>query len=165
MPLDFARLPMPPQPLKWVGKSSFLVFRNLNGYRVDIEPSGRLKVPKVRSNEIDFRLSAGEILGDFHSLEFSPRMHSLYLIHGELLDSRPVSLWDYQGNQLWSSEPQTVEWASFQHHSSRIVIARWPELSEKAPDHEFEILDLDPNGKPLPPSKVVPAPRIRLHAP
>jgi hypothetical protein len=29
--------------------------------------------------------------------------------------------------------------------------------SGKAPKHEFEILDLGPNGKPLPPSRVVPA--------
>ena len=74
--LDFARLPMPPQPLKWVGKSSFLMFRNLNGYRVDIEPSGRLKVPKVRSNEMGTGLGR-RILGDYDSLEFSPRIHSL----------------------------------------------------------------------------------------
>jgi WD40-like Beta Propeller Repeat len=113
----------------------------------------------MRKNHIDFPLYATDPFRPENSMDFSEDF-PIYLIHGESIDSAGVSLRDYDGNQLWLSKPEGVEWACFRHHSSRVVVARWPNLtatSEKPPDHEIEILDLDANGKPIPPSRVVPA--------
>lgn len=132
------------EAVKWSPDSSmFLAFQMLKTYRVRIGPAGTLTATEQPTNR-------GSERGD--GVVFSEDL-PLFLTHSSIGSSGGVSLWDYGGNQLWSSEPVSVEWAAFRDHGSRVVIARW----NLGGGNQFEILRLDAKGRPTGPSTLVAA--------
>src|SRR5271165_2460787 len=87
-----------PKEVIWAPDSSmFLALQMEKTYRVNIEPLGRLRATE---QPIKGNVSRG------HGILFSEDQR-LFLTYGHV-NTDGVSLWDYDGNELWSSESKDV---------------------------------------------------------
>jgi WD40 repeat protein len=147
VPLGSAQVDGEPRALTWAPDSSmFLAIQLERVYRVNIGPTGDLRATPQPSKGFHRQ---GE------GIVFSAD-HRLFLTYGGISSRTSVSLWDYEGNEMWSSEP--ADWAAFANHGSQVVIAQSPGLTPgKILHYQFEIFDLGAKGGPVGPPRVVPA--------
>lgn len=135
VPVSSTQVEGRPWRVRWSPDSSLFVdLQQTRAYRVSVGSQGRLTAVEQSMQD--------ELVYD-QDVVFSED-RPLFVTYSFVLESG-VSLWDFQGNKLWSSKVGRVFEIAFRNQSSRLLIVLRPILKDL---EEIESLDIDTNGRP-----------------